>query len=64
MKQLGLGIIVATGLTLPAFGQEVFNPPHGGYVLNSIDNNSRTEISKKSDPYCHWKFILGDWRRH
>jgi hypothetical protein len=26
MKQLGLGIIVALGLTLPAFGQEVFKP--------------------------------------
>ena len=34
MKQLGLGIIVAIGLTLPAFGQEVFNPPDGNYVLN------------------------------
>jgi hypothetical protein len=32
MKQLGLGIIVAVGLTLPAFGQQAL--PEGIYQLN------------------------------
>jgi hypothetical protein len=34
MKQLGLGVIVAIGLTLPAFGQQAVNPEEGVYVLN------------------------------
>jgi hypothetical protein len=36
MKQLGLGIIVALGLTLPAFGQErePIRLSDGIYVLN------------------------------
>jgi hypothetical protein len=34
MKRLGLGIIVALGLTLPAFGQGVSNLPSGSWKLN------------------------------
>jgi hypothetical protein len=36
MKQLGLGILIAIGLTLPAFGQEQepAKLPNGIYVLN------------------------------
>jgi hypothetical protein len=34
MKQLGLSIIVAIGLTLPAFGQQAVDPEPGIYQLN------------------------------
>jgi hypothetical protein len=33
MKQLGLGIIVALGLTLPAFGQQTPAPPIGPLIM-------------------------------
>jgi hypothetical protein len=33
MKQLGLGIIVAIGLTLPAFGQQTPAPPTGPLIM-------------------------------
>jgi hypothetical protein len=41
MKQLGLGIIVAIGLTLPAFGQQAVNPEEGVYVLNPAKSTFR-----------------------
>jgi hypothetical protein len=42
MKQLGLGIIVATGLTLPAFGQQAAKVlPDGVYVLNFAKSTFR-----------------------
>jgi hypothetical protein len=34
MKQSALGIIIAIGLTLPTFGEEVIKLPDGIYVLN------------------------------
>jgi hypothetical protein len=41
MKQLGLGIIVAIGLTLPALGWEPFPLPEGAYVLNPAKSTFR-----------------------
>jgi hypothetical protein len=41
MKQIGLGIIVAIGLTLPAFGQQPVNPEEGVYVLNPAESTFR-----------------------
>jgi hypothetical protein len=47
MKQLGLGIIVAIGLTLPAFGQEAVNAEEGSvWVLNPTKSTFRGPISK------------------
>jgi hypothetical protein len=40
MKRSGLGIIVALGLTLPAFGQEAVNS-EGVYVLNPAKSTFR-----------------------
>jgi hypothetical protein len=45
MKQLGLGIIVAIGLTLPAFGQQAVNPD-GIYQLNLAKSTIRGPASK------------------
>jgi hypothetical protein len=41
MKQLGLGIIVAIGLTLPAFGQQAVPLEEGAYVLNPAKSTFR-----------------------
>jgi hypothetical protein len=45
MKQLGLGIIVALGLTLPAIGQQAVNP-EGIYQLNLAKSTIRGPASK------------------
>jgi hypothetical protein len=41
MKQFCLGVIVAIGLTLPAFGQQAVNPEEGVYVLNAAKSTFR-----------------------
>jgi hypothetical protein len=41
MKQVCLGIIVAMGFTLPAFGQEAVYPEEGVYVLNPAKSTFR-----------------------
>jgi hypothetical protein len=41
MKQFCLGIIVAIGLTLPAFGEEAGKLPDGVYVLNLAKSTVR-----------------------
>jgi hypothetical protein len=46
MKRLCLGIIVALGLTLPAFGQEPIKAPDGIYVLNLAKSNIRGAAPK------------------
>jgi hypothetical protein len=46
MKQLGLGIIVAIGLTLPAFGWEAVNPPDGIYQLNDAKSTIHGPLPK------------------
>jgi hypothetical protein len=44
MKQLGPGIVVAIGLTLPAFGQEAVNPEEGIYQINVVKSTFRGPI--------------------
>jgi hypothetical protein len=51
MKQLGLGIIVAVGLTLPAFAQEAVSPQEGVYVLNPAKSTFRGPPSKNQVLY-------------
>jgi hypothetical protein len=51
MKQLGLGIIVAVGLTLPAFAQEAVSPEKGVYVLNPAKSTFRGPGSKNQVLY-------------
>jgi hypothetical protein len=47
MRQLGLGIIVAIGFTLPAFGQQaVKTVPDGVYVLNLAKSTIRGPMGK------------------
>jgi hypothetical protein len=46
MRRLGLGIAVAIGLTLPAFGQEAIKPPDGFYVLNLAKSSIRGPAPK------------------
>jgi hypothetical protein len=46
MRQLGLGIIVAIGLTLPALGQEAVDPEEGTYVFNPAKSSIRGPVSK------------------
>jgi hypothetical protein len=41
MKRLGLGVIIALGLTLPALGQEAVDPEGGVYVLNPAKSTFR-----------------------
>jgi hypothetical protein len=41
MKQFALGVVVAAGLTLPAFGQEAVEPEGGVYVLNPAKSTFR-----------------------
>jgi hypothetical protein len=45
MKRLGLGIIVAIGLTLPAFGQGV-DPFIGTWKLNTAKSTSTYPLNK------------------
>jgi hypothetical protein len=47
MKQFGLSIIVAIGLTLPAFGQEMVKP-EGIYVLNVAKSINRGPANKSA----------------
>jgi hypothetical protein len=46
MKQFCLGIIVAIGLTLPAFGQQAVKVPDGIYQLNHAKSTIRGPIGK------------------
>jgi hypothetical protein len=46
MKQFCLGVIVALGLTLPAFGWEAVNPPDGIYQLNYAKSTIHGPIPK------------------
>jgi hypothetical protein len=46
MNQLGLGVVAAISLTLPAFGQQAVNPPDGIYQLNFTKSTIRGPISK------------------
>jgi hypothetical protein len=46
MKQLSLAIIVAIGLTIPAFGQQAVNPEEGIYVLNPAESSFRGPVAK------------------
>jgi hypothetical protein len=41
MKRFGLGVVVAIGLTLPAFEQEAVDPEGGVYVLNPAKSTFR-----------------------
>jgi hypothetical protein len=41
MKQFCLGVVIAAGLTLPAFGQQVVNTEEGIYVLNPAKSTFR-----------------------
>jgi hypothetical protein len=51
VKQLGLGIILAIGLTLPAFAQEAVYPEEGVYVLNPAKSTFRGLGSKNQVLY-------------
>jgi hypothetical protein len=51
MKQIGLGIIVALGLTLPAFGQEAVYPEEGVYILNPAKSTFRGPATKNQILY-------------
>jgi hypothetical protein len=51
MKQLGLGIVVAIGLTLPAFGQEAVFPEEGVYILNPVKSTFRGPAIKNQVLY-------------
>jgi hypothetical protein len=57
MKQLGLGIIVAVGLTIPAFGQQAVKVlPDGVYVLNLAKSTFRGPFGGKSQTFS----VVGD----
>jgi hypothetical protein len=51
MKQLGLGIIIAIGLTLPALGQEAVFPEEGVYILNPAKSTFRGPATKNQILY-------------
>jgi hypothetical protein len=48
MKRFCVGFIIATGLTLPAFGQQVFDPPDGSYQLNLAKSTIHGPLGIKS----------------